>query len=71
MPPEKLRVFVLWAQSDTLKARLAGRGEGTDSWPARQIDRCCGGLKAMPGQVVPTDGRTMEQVISIILSNIK
>lgn len=67
---EDLRTFVLWAEPDTLKARLADRGEGADSWPARQITRCCAGLKTMPGHGISTDERTVEQVISTIISNI-
>ena len=71
VPPEKARAFVLWAEPDTLKARLAGRGDGADSWPVRQISRCYQGLKTMPGQVIHTDDLTVEQVVSIIFSNIK
>ncbi len=67
---EDLQTFVLWAQPDTLKARLAGRGDGADSWPVRQITRCCAKLKTMPGQVISTDNLTVEQIISIILGSI-
>ena len=66
-----LRAFVLLAEPDTLKARLKGRGETPDSWPVRQISRCYQGLKTMPGQVIHTDDLTVEQVVSIIFSNIK
>ena len=67
---QDLCTFVLWAAPDTLKARLAGRGDGADSWPVRQITRCCRELQRMPGRVIPTDHLTVEQVISIIISNI-
>lgn len=67
---QDLCTFVLWAAPDTLKARLIDRGEDVCSWPVQQISRCCEGLKAMPGQVVSTDEKTVEQVASTILSNI-
>ena len=67
---QDLCTFVLWAAPDTLKARLIDRGEDVCSWPVQQISCCCEGLKAMPGQVVSTDEKTVEQVASTILSNI-
>ena len=70
VPPEDLHAFVLWAEPETLLSRLRGRGEPPESWPVRQIERCCRDLKTMPGQVIPTDDLTVEQVISIIMSNI-
>lgn len=71
VPPEKARAFVLWAEPDTLKARLAGRGDGADSWPVRQITRCCAKLKTMPGQIICTDNLTVEQVTAWILNEIQ
>ena len=68
---EDLQAFVLWAQPDPLKARLAGRGDGADSWPVRQIDRCCRGLKDLPGKVISTDDLTVEQVTAWILNEIQ
>lgn len=35
-----VRHFTLWASRDVLLARLKGRGDGYNSWPARQVDRC-------------------------------
>ncbi len=67
---QDLCTFLLWAQPDTLKARLTGRGEDACSWPVQQISRCCKGLKNMPGQVISTDEKTVEQVMYTILSNI-
>lgn len=66
--PDDLRAFVLEAAPETLLSRLEGRGDGPDSWPARQMARCCAGLKAMPGQVIPTDGLTVEQAADIIFN---
>lgn len=71
VPADNLRVFVLQAAPDSLLSRLEGRGDGSDSWPARQIVRCCAGLKDLPGQVIPTDELTVEQVADRILSTIK
>ncbi len=71
VPPEKLRVFVLWAQPETLLSRLGGRGDDPESWPARQIDRCCRELKDLPGQVIPTDGLTVEQAADRVFNSIK
>lgn len=68
---QDLCTFVLWAEPDTLKARLAGRGDGADSWPVRQITRCCAKLKTMPGQIISTDNLTVEQVTAWILNEIQ
>ena len=70
VPPKDLRAFVLWAEPETLLSRLRGRGEAPDAWPVGQIGRCCRELQRMPGRVIPTDHLTVEQAISIIISNI-
>lgn len=67
---QDLCTFVLWAEPETLLSRLRGRGEAPDAWPVGQIGRCCRELQRMPGRVIPTDHLTVEQVISIIISNI-
>lgn len=36
--------FVLGASPETLRKRLKGRGDGANSWPAQQIERCVAGL---------------------------
>lgn len=36
--------FVLWASKDIVEKRLRSRGEGKNSWAAKQIDRCMEGL---------------------------
>lgn len=70
VPSEKLQSFILKAQPETLLSRLEGRGDAPDSWPVRQISRCYRGLKTLPGQVIHTDDLPVEQIVSIILSNI-
>jgi RNase adaptor protein for sRNA GlmZ degradation len=36
--------FTLMASKETLIRRLKSRGDGINSWPAKQIDRCINGL---------------------------
>jgi hypothetical protein len=36
--------YALMAPKETLLKRLRGRGDGANSWPAQQIDRCLKGL---------------------------
>ncbi len=40
-----VRHFALCASKETLLRRLRSRGDGANSWPALQIDRCVEGLK--------------------------
>lgn len=58
-----VRHFTLLASRETLTERLTKRGDGGQSWAARQIDRC---LKYHPLPVfaehIRSDGLTVEQV---------
>ena len=40
----QLSHFSLIVSPEVLRQRLAGRGDGPDSWPARQIPRCVAAL---------------------------
>ncbi|NWO14934.1 AAA family ATPase [Virgibacillus sp.] len=61
--------FVLWASKKTLENRLCKRGDGNNSWPAKQIDRCMQSLSNnMFQQRIVTDDVTIEQVAEKIAS---
>lgn len=67
-----VRHFTLLASRDTLMERLIRRGDGGQSWAARQIDRC---LKYHPLPVfaehIQNDELTAEQVADIIMDRLK
>lgn len=59
----ELRHFILWAQPDTIRRRLASRLEGPDSWAARQLDRCIQAFETdITQHKICTDGLSIEQV---------
>lgn len=59
--------FVLWAAKETLEKRLRSRGEGKNSWGAKQIDRC---MQALSNELfqyrIDTDDMTIERVAEAI-----
>ncbi|MBH5316850.1 AAA family ATPase [Paenibacillus sp. GSMTC-2017] len=59
--------FALCATKDTLLKRLKSRGEGKNSWPARQIDRCIEGLSHETFQHhIDTNEMRTSEVVSYI-----
>ncbi len=64
----KVSHFVLYAKRETLLSRLCGRGDGANSWPAAQIDRC---VKAYDSGlfegIIETDNKTVEEITEYIL----
>jgi hypothetical protein len=63
----QLKHFTLMAQKETLIKRLRKRGDGKNSWPVQQIDRCILGLKSqLFDEHINTDDRTIEQVVEYI-----
>ncbi|MGG0655393.1 AAA family ATPase [Rummeliibacillus pycnus] len=61
--------FVLWASKGTLQKRLRSRGEGKNSWGAKQIDRCIQGLSNDTFKHrIETDNMTVESVAETIAS---
>ncbi|OWA37690.1 tunicamycin resistance protein [Saccharibacillus sp. O16] len=63
----EVRHFALLAKRETLLKRLKGRGDGANSWPAQQIDRCLEALSQDRfGQHIHTDDWTREQVVEHI-----
>ncbi|WP_027086108.1 AAA family ATPase [Cohnella panacarvi] len=64
-----VRHFALLASRETLLKRLRKRGDRSDSWPARQIDRCAASLSGeLFGHHIHTDHRTVEEVAERIAS---
>ena len=66
--------FVLWASKDIVEKRLRSRGEGKNSWAAKQIDRCIEGLSNDVFQhQLNTDHMSIETVAETIatMSNIQ
>ncbi|MDO3412503.1 AAA family ATPase [Saccharibacillus sp. CPCC 101409] len=63
----EVRHFALLARRETLLQRLKGRGDGSDSWPAQQIDRCLEALSAEAfGMHLHTDEMTPDDVVERI-----
>jgi len=65
--------FALMASKETLLKRLRSRGDGTNSWPAQQIDRCLEGLSNEDFQShINTENMTIDDVVEKIafMSNI-
>lgn len=61
--------FVLWASKETLLKRLRSRGDGTNSWGAKQIDRCMKGLSNhLFHHRIDTENMTIEHVAETIAS---
>lgn len=63
----QVRHFTLTAKKETLIKRLRKRGDGKNSWPAQQIDRCVTGLKSeLFDEHISTDDMTIGQVAEYI-----
>lgn len=63
----EIRHFALLASRETLLRRLKTRGDGSDSWPARQIDRCVDSLsRERFERHIRTDGLTVESIVELI-----
>lgn len=63
--------FALTASKETLLRRLENRGDGTDSWPAAQIDRCFDAFNSGKFDgIIETDNKTPDQILTIILEKI-
>lgn len=68
-----IKHFSLMASKDTTLKRLKSRGDGADSWPAKQIDRCIDGLSSEVFQHhIDTENMSIEGVAEKIalMSNI-
>lgn len=60
----EVKHFVLRASKETLLKRLKSRGDGKNSWPAQQIDRCLEGLSnEIFKKHIDTDNLSIEQVV--------
>lgn len=62
-----IRHFALLASKETLLKRLRSRGDGQQSWPAQQIERCISSLSLEMFQThLYTDQLTTEEIINQI-----
>ncbi len=69
----EIKHFTLMASKETLLKRLRSRGDGKNSWGAKQIDRCIKGLSnEIFQQHIDTDNMSIEAVAEKIalMSNI-
>lgn len=69
----ELKHFTLMASRETLLRRLRSRGDGINSWGAKQIDRCINGLSNEVFQKhISTDNMCIDEVVEKIalMSNI-
>ncbi|MFD0673764.1 AAA family ATPase [Cohnella sp. GCM10027633] len=63
----EIKHFALAASPETLLRRLRTRGDGSNSWPARQIDRCVESLSHERFERhIRTDGLTVESIVELI-----
>ena len=63
--------FVLSASREVLLSRLEKRGDGADSWPAAQIDRCVTSFNSGKfSEIIFTDDKTPDEIATYILENI-
>ncbi len=68
----KVKHFVLYATKDTILKRLALRGDGADSWPAMQAERCIAAYDSGHFEgIINTDDKTTDEISDIILEEIK
>lgn len=69
-----VRHYALMASKEVLLKRLKSRGDGINSWGAKQIDRCLEGLSDSVFEYhIDTEGMSVEEVVEKIahMSNIK
>lgn len=63
----EVKHFSLMASKETLIKRLRKRGDGVNSWPAQQIERCVTELKQpLFGEHISTDEMNISQVVEHI-----
>ena len=63
-----MRHITLLASREVIVRRLATRGDGPDSWPVAQVDRCLEALDApMFAHHIDTESRSVEDVAEEIL----
>ncbi|MDQ6421755.1 AAA family ATPase [Paenibacillus sp. LHD-117] len=63
----EVKHYTLAASRDTLLKRLKRRGDGSGSWPAKQIDRCIASLsKETFAKQIETDQLTIDDTLEII-----
>lgn len=61
--------FLLSASRDTLLRRLKGRGDGSNSWQAQQINRCLEGFgNEKFDYIIDTENKSIEEVAEEIAS---
>lgn len=68
-----IKHYVLMASKETLIRRLKSRGEGVNSWAAKQIDRCINGLSNdVFNHHIDTENMSIEDVAEkiAVMSNI-
>lgn len=59
----ELKHFILWAEQETIRRRLASRLENGSSWAAQQTERCIAALRTeIPGRRIYTDHLSVHQV---------
>lgn len=68
----KVSHFVLNADRAILLSRLDGRGDGAESWPAAQIEKCVKAYESgLFEGIIETDNKTPERITEYILEVIK
>ena len=65
------RLFVLDGSHQTVHNRILARGEKEDCWCMENIELSRTGSAALPGQVVPTDHKTVEELGALVLAALR
>lgn len=65
------RLFILDASRETVRERILARGEKEGCWCMENIDVSRIGSAALPGQVIGTDHRTVEEIGASVLACLK
>ena len=65
------KLVILDASYQTVHDRILARGEKEDCWCMENIEPSRSGSRALPGCVVPTDHRSVEEIGALVLACLK
>lgn len=62
------KLLILDASHQTIHDRILSRGEDENCWCMENIELARDGSAALPGTLVPTDGKTVQELSDIVLN---
>lgn len=66
----KTHLVILEASHQTIHDRILARGEEEDCWCMENIELAREGSSALPGIHIQTDGRTVDELVDLVLSKL-